>query len=615
MKNPLLFRRVGRVALVFLLPTLAHAELRPGFEALPIETMVAARLDNSPAALAPYREHTRLGEVLLSEKMAADFRVALNTALEETETGQRWAEKLESFGLEPDDLFDLIQGQFASALVNQPVDETWKMPTVLAWADGDSEVINKVYESILRAIEESDDHERSDEEIGDFTISRVRIRSTGSSFLLAKLENRIHFAIGYPQNGAVQDDDDNLAHEAAEFNLLGSFLTAAKGEGGGFLETIYRDPAIAAHALGPKARFEILGSVPRLIANTTPASRVYHAPLGVDRLGHFGVWSRIEGKRETFKAVLGIARPLAGIAKLFAMDPVPVDPPNWVPSDVMSYAEIAFDLPYLFKVSKEIASSMTTPEVVNAELDQADRQLQENLQVDIAGLLASFGKRIFYFDYPPKEATVDLGNNQQMTIPAPEQVVAIDFSRPDILESAFELSGAILNNPNSMVEAIDELGFRGLRFTTPNDQRSLAYGVGKVLYTVGDGIDTKAFSLLRQPPAEADTLANESRFREFLQRESPTPGLLLQYVDGRRAFSSVIPAFKTLASVITPGAPIGIAGPPISISGDGNPQSFLSPFLELIPEEEVLETLVHYIYARTVLEETGLVIEVYSELE
>jgi hypothetical protein len=613
MSSLLQFCRRSALFTAALVPALLAAELRPSFEALPAETMVAGRIDNSPEILDAYRANTRLGEVLLSEKMAADFKAALEEALEETEAGQNFKGLMENFGLELEDLISLSQGQFGGAVINQPVDDEWNMPTFLVWVDGDPEVIGKTYGSILQAIEESEDHSRTDEKTGGFTISRVRVASTGSSFLIAKLENRIHFAMGYPLNGAIQDDEDNVAHEVAEFNMLGRFMVAAQGSGGGFLEEIQRDPAIAAHAFS-SARLEILGSIPRLLANSSEAERIYHGPLGVGRLRAFGAWARLEGSREEFTAVLGIDRPVAGLAKLLDLEPTLISPPEWVPSDVMTYAEMTFDLPRIYEVAKEIAGKMTRPEIVEAQLGQVDQQLQQTVQTDLAGLLGSFGKRVYYIDYPPVDTELDFGNGDSITIPSAQQVMVVDFSRPDILENAMELSGAVMNNPNSMISRVDELGFQGLRFAAPGNFTTVAYGAGKVLFAVGEGVETRAFSLLRNPPEETNALANDSRFREFLAAESPKPALALQYIDGRRAFAGVHSALNSMSEMF---AVAGVFGPYGMMNGvnDSSEGSVMEPFLSLLPEEEVLETLIRYIYSRMALDDTGLVLELDSVLE
>ena len=597
-----LFPRLPALALGLIAATGASA-LNTPFASLPASTIVALRMDQRPEAMQPYLEGTRLGATLFSEERIAEYKALLEQYLEEEEVGQKIAADLERYGLEPEDLYAVFSSHLGAAVIRHPVGGLAPMPTLVAWADLPAGSAEKMLSAVYKAVEEGEGTtERMDEEVAGTTVSRLRDLEDDSSFLLARLEDRLLFLVGSPPVGSIDSEADSLAYEEGEIEALGYFIQAQKGDGGAFLETLYEDPAIRVQRPSFPVRLELLGDVQALLELIPAEQAALIDQLGLRAFTRFGFWNGLEDGIERQSGIVGLPAPRSGIGRMFEVDAFSFSPPEWIPANVSAYSEAAVDLPRLYEVGLEVARKILPPEVVDQRIAMANQQLQGMLQIDLEGLIGSFGNRLHVLEYPMETQQVTLGA-ETIELPVAAQAFAIDFDRPDIIQMALQMAGAFTANPESPVSKIEEQGFSGLRFKSPEGDVVVAHGLGRLVFTKGNQLHTRIFSALNSPPEGEAALRTSPKFRAFIDEVAPAPGVAFNYTDG----ASVLGDLREV---------LGFAQQTLARQNPklAEQSKYLDLFLEILPAEEEMAELIGSIHARMDVRDEGLTVESATDL-
>lgn len=597
---------LGVLTLASLSPA-AYA-LHTPFEALPGETVAALRFDFSPAAMDDIVNQTEAGSLFFSADKIAQYKDFLERFLTEDEKGQEFGAILGELGLEPTDLFPMLASHLGAALVIEPVADREPLPTFLVWAEMEEEAADNALGALLRATEDSESMHRIDESVGGLDIYRISAPEDGYSFLLARLENRLFFAIGMSPGVPVEEDEEmedplspDPIYEAAELNVLGTFLQSQKDGGSTFLSNFYQDPGVAAARPQHESRAEILLDLVNLY-DQIPAEEFQEIrKIGVDGFTRFALWNGLQGKVDHTVAVIGAPAPRTGIARLLDLESFNFEAAEWVPASVSQYSVMAIDIPNLFTIATDVARQFMPPEQLEQQLGMADAQLNGMFGVDIQTLLQSFGNRFHYIKYPSTLKDVQLGD-QSMKMPVASQGMVIDFDREDILQSIFGMVGAMAANPQSGMTTVDEQGFTGIRIAAPQGEAVIAFGLGKIVYGMGEGTASRIFSNLNTPPEGEEALRFAPEFRETQALVDNQPGVMFGYTDGDKAMGEIQTAVEFFESVLPPDE-----------SDDGFDLG--QELMALVPSEEELKGLFGAIGNRAEVNDHGLLIEGLTEMK
>lgn len=599
----------------------AHA-LQPPLEALPPETLGVMRLDMSTETLDRLADTTRMGAAFLSEEKRAEYRAVFERFLEEDSLGQDFARSLGELGLEPEDLYPILTSQLGGAVVKTDFPEKASLLTVLVWAEMSGDAAHTTLEVVLEDVATEDHIQRIDEEIAGARVSRVRDTRDGTSYLLAVMENRVMFAMGFPSDmfadpsleelEAQMDDDTEPSegpvlvldadYEAAEMRVLGQFIQGQHSGGGGFLEGFYADPGVTAARPATPSRMELLLDLKGLMELIPPEQAQIAQALGLEQFSRLAMWNGLNAAGDATNIFLSAPAPRRGLARLFEVERFSFDPPEWIPANVRTYSAASVDFSLLLDVGVEIARKLVPPEMIEQRLGMTNQQLGAMFGIDLQGLMAAFGKRVHLLEFPMRMETMGTGDNT-MEVPVSPQALVMDFERADILQAALTMMGApMASNPNSGMTLVDELGFQGIRMQSPQGAVVIAHGLGKLVVATGEGNASRIFSHLNNPPEGEDALRFAPGFRAYLEENQPKPGILFSYADGAKSISEVSTAMEFLRGLLPP---------------DQGEDDFdvIDELFGLIPSEEELEGLIGAIHSRAELNDQGLLLEGLTELK
>jgi hypothetical protein len=601
--------RLGALFLVGHLTLSGGDALHAPFEALPPETIGALRLDLSPSTRAAFAEQTRLGAALLAPEKLAALRAIVERWLEASEAGREVAEKLTDLGLEPADLYPALASHLGAAIVLQPTPDKRPLPTLLVWAGMAPESADKVLRALLRAAEEEPGMELYREDAGAYDIYRVRAPGEGYSFLLAQLQNRLFFAIGQeppdpdaPAQTLVPDAAPALpvpdpAYEAAELHALGRFLQAQEEGNGGFLRRFYDDPGIRSARPTFPARTEVLVDLPAAFALLGDDGGP--TPTSLEGFTRMAFWNGLVDRHDRTRFFLGMPEPRRGFAALFEIERFAFQVPEWVPAGVKTYSAASVDFAHLYRTGIEIARGFVPPAVLDQQLTVANEQLGALFATDLEMLFAAFGNRLHFLEFPARIDSVTMGDTT-IEVPLNPQVLVVDFGRPDILEAAFTMAAAALgSSPSAGMERIQEQGFSGLRLASPQGPIVIAQGLGKLVFTLGEGTSSRLFSHLNTAPEGEAALRFDPAFRAAFETADTSPGIAFGYTDGAKAMGELHTLFAFLERVL------GLRQTPDDASA-WNPWEEVR---KLLPDEEELKTLMGPIQTRGDLTPRGLTFE------
>ena len=565
--------------------------------------MAAARFNNAPEVWEEYVEKTQIGKLLFAEEKIAQYKAFIEEQLQGNEDGQEFLEYIGRLGLELEDLYALLSSNIGIAVVNQEVPGLPPMPTFLLWSEMEQGAAERVYGAILEAVIEEENIERVDQEMGDAPASRIRDLTDGSSFLLALLENRFHFAIGYTVEPIDPEafEESQKAYEEAEWDALGTFLQAQRNEGGEFLSNFYSDSGIASVRPDFDARMEVLGDLGALFHYLPRHSVQNFDKLGLRQFDKLAFWGAFDNMEEKTVAFLGVPSPRNGLASLIDMDAFDFQPPAWVPSSVASYASFAVNMEKVYDAIIQTAKNASSPEMVDQHLQVTNEQLQLHLQTDIETIISGFGSRIRYIEFPIEIAEVEDFMGTITEEPLSPQIMVWDFNKPEILQTAMGMATAMSGGPDSPVQIVDELGFHGMRVESPDGTVVLAYGLGKIVLAIGpESTASRIFSALNNPPEGEDALINDAEYRDFIASNPTKAGTAFSYAQGDEVLKNLIPVAEWFNDTMkkVSNEKLGLA---------------LDALFELFPSEEELDGTLGAVFSRMHHTDAGLVIEGSSQ--
>ncbi|MEQ9453593.1 MAG: hypothetical protein RLN76_03225 [Phycisphaeraceae bacterium] len=300
---------------VCILPTQATAQLRPGWDALPAETVFCVRMPDTKGFLEQLRDTTALGKRILTEDRLNQVRSLITES--DAESWEEFTDQLAEFGFTPEDLIDLATSNWGFAVIAEPRPDMAPRTIGVFWADLDDEMIDRLYTATDRAlqkrIDEGDDNvptrvdlelagvevrqltenimgmdrelgfempdnfeQMSQEEIQEHFEEQRRLNEQAQQVtvdqthtLIARMPGRLIMAIGFPQlgnrgrdlanNNAAGNIDWETETDLQTLHAVTARLLAAQTQGAAdpFVARVQATPAIATVVPEQGAVFEI----------------------------------------------------------------------------------------------------------------------------------------------------------------------------------------------------------------------------------------------------------------------------------------------------------------------------------------------------------------------
>ncbi len=341
-------------------------------------------------------------------------------------------------GLDVDEFATMLEGQVAFALVFPSPDSGRKMGA-LVFADV-GEQTAKLQEMLKKGeAAMAEGKRRTEVEFRGVTIVNLLAEERGE----AREEEG-----GGEEPGAItelfeiEDNYSFFAHEglfglASDPELLKQALIR-RGEAGGESLASRRDYAAVRAKMGGrpdlvaycdvKGFFDLL--MPEMAAETPVAIMQGILASGLGNLESAGAQLVLGKNSLEMQMYLHTPAGKIGFLKLFDNPNAPLDPPAFVPADVVSYTAFAIDIPALWQEARRMSDRMQPgmSAMIDAALASASQQLGVDLQKDVMGAI---GKRLHFYQLAP-DAGAPGG------IPMPAMVFALDVAERDRLEKALD---------------------------------------------------------------------------------------------------------------------------------------------------------------------------------
>ena len=279
--------------------------------------------------------------------------------------------------------------------------------------------------------------------------------------------------------------------------------------------------------------------------------------LGLDGLGVMAMSYYLQGGALQGRAWFESRQPRRGLLATVSRQTLPAVPPDWVSAD-LRYAHLAYDLSTLYDVIVEVAMAMGSDEV-GMQLEMANNMTRAQTQSDIPGILRGLGIGHHIVLLPSRNVTMEVDqwdfDNEQMETVETEllvQPVALVWSLPDagLWQRVMTVATGFSAMAGGEISTVEEQGFRGLRTDATGLPTALMLGPNHLVLGVGPDVTARTLSLLNNPPAPADRLANSGLIDEAraILGDALRPGFFFQIEDGS---ASMIDAKRELLLELT----------------------------------------------------------------
>ncbi len=609
--SPFARRILASAASLLLILTLgpSHAsadpdQLRPTWQCLPEEAVVAFRIPNGQAAADAFLENTKLGTVLF-----AGDRIAAVTALIEEKQPEAWSklqEKLTEYGLTLDDCTKLLAGESGYAVLVSFADEAEEEPPFaagLAWFQPGSALATRVYEAVGQAVGHLEDDEDpirrvdidlqqcqvmqltvpvvnleydtnwelpddfselSDEQRSQFWENLQKAREAGAvkkltyrTVLVGKMGDRL--LVAHTHRDVSADDEPAQAEQLT--TLLARVVAAHSGAPTDFVARFAQTPGAAeVFELEGVGVIEVVADLPPLLKLARATARDPEEPeqafrmLGLGQLGTFSLRSTLLGSESHSRYFLAAPAPRPGMLALLDQEPLSTQPPSWVPASVIRFSQWSFDLASAYATIKQ-AVIKEYPEEAEPRFQQTEAQILAVTQASLEDLLASVGHRHVMLRFEPvlkSQAVPALGRPMDDADDADAEEVTVVVERMAIVTqvSDEELWSRVLQSLAPFagmapgIEFKEEQGFRGWRLDRESFEGGLFLGNGYLVFARGPDVLSTVLSSLNNPPEGSAALEGSELYAEAASIAELGPCVVFDLTDGNRTAKVLVAAFK-----------------------------------------------------------------------
>ena len=559
------------------------AQSASSWDSLPEETVAALRIPNGKI-LAETLRGTKFGAVMFSDERKA----AVIDALESDDSGEwtKFQEQLKEYGLTTEDLISLFAGESGYAMVITADENDKPMFAGLGWLEPGEDLAGKVYAVIAKLIDEQDEEQpitRVDLDLADQQVMQLRLPEITTIYtqeldygdnyselsadeqreawkkayqewqdsaeevvvyrtvLVGTLGNRVLVAHTYE---AQQEAEASASAEQLS-GIFSRWLTAHAADSGSFVNRLADHPSVApAMSLEGMPVFEILGDVEPLIqqlrdsADGAELAEKMIRMMGLEGLGPFVARMTVEGSRWQTNMALAVPTPRQGLMQLLDQEPLAIDPPQWVPANVVSYSQLSFDLGQAYELIKEVAVR-EFPDQAPAGFAMAEAQAKNFAQASLSEVLSSLGNRHTYLSFG-----FDADSNALESEDVNERVALVWQVEDEELWSRLLKSIGPMAVMLPGAEASEEQGFSGWRVKSGEQEGGLFLGKGYLVFGYGAGIVETVLSSINNPPSGSNALRGSELFAEAGAMMDLQPSWAVEITDGNRYMTTIMATLR-----------------------------------------------------------------------
>ncbi len=570
---------MGFLFFVLLLPVSLDSQLyaqQPTvWQSLPEETAVAVRIADGKAFADAFRENTKLGTVMFSERRISAIAKAMEEA--ESEDWLKIQKEMSELGFTVDDLWQLLVGETGYALVIVDDENHIPRPLGLAWCEPGAELAGRTFEILGKVVERQEDQEhpatRIDLELADRPVMQLmvpefewkydedydlpenyselseedqqvqweqayekwrnsaKLKATYAMVLVSAVDNRLLVAHTYHNSPTADEHPDAELLADVFARLIGSL---SEGEGG-FLQQLADDSGTAEVLnLDGIGMFEALGNptpLLRLAQVSSKDNEKFEKLMrisGAHGLGPFAWKATLQGFQLHSRYSLATAQPRQGLMKWLDQKPISVDPPDWVPATVLEYSQISFDLREAYLTLKEILL-LEFPDRAGQWIAMAEAQVVGFAKCSLEDLLGSVGTRHIILKFEPEwDPEIDADWEQ------PERNAMVwQLEDEQVWSQLFQsLVPFVSSMPGG--KFTEEQGFRGFRFKTGPVEGGLFLGKGTLVLGYGAQVVEKVLSSLNNPALNASGFRGGSVYQQANELLPHEPCWATRVADGNR---------------------------------------------------------------------------------
>jgi len=632
---------------------------RAAWECLPGECVAAFRMPDCVEWIDAFRRDTKLGAILLAPSRMESVKKWFT---DDDCPLREFSEELEKIGLEPDDLQQLLVGEVGAAVLINGLESSDAMPMIFLWSEPGPEGAERWLAAIEASLEDQDesDHPATqvDIQIEDrpaMLITMPGRRVQRGSFDLPEnwqelSEEELQAAIRESRENRQQDDEETLHYtpmivmrwDGRIYAALGAksreepesgpdvdrmiesftkFVRAQSGDPGEFVTQALTNPGIQRVSdVAGRCMFECLINVQPLrelmLSEMKPAQVVkFFEALGLDQFGHIAFRGTLDGSNMRSSLFVAAPAPRKGLPLLLDQSPTESQPAAWVPSDVMQYQHISFDLGVAYKSFKELLIQEFGQQA-STSFGFVETQVKGHVGTDMTGLLSSIGNvhTIVRFSPEPGVSSEEIENLERLA-------VVWQLRNVELWTRVMNTIGELAPMSGRKLKATDEQGFRGWRFDEGGFEGGLVAGNGYLVFGVGTGTLERVLAALKNPPSGAAALLTHPLFEKAQSLLTLQPGTGFTFSDGARIAKF---AFQGLDSVLDleeklkarfSSDTFGDADGDDGASDEEDSTEFSAKHLRsILPSAEELEGVLGVSVSRTYVDDHGLFSESVLEL-
>jgi len=637
------------------------------WECLPDETVVAVRIPNGRAFVEAFVRDTKFGAVMFSEQRKAAIAKVL-----ESEGSGKWSEfqeQLNEYGLTTDELVGLLAGESGYAVVMTAQDEEKPLFAGLGWLEPGEELVGKVFDVIAKVIDEQDEEHpitRVDLTLADQPVMQLQVPSielkysdkmdVGDDYedlpykekrkvwqeayekwketavetivyrtvLVSTLGDRLLMAHSYQ---ALEEEASATAAEQLSA-VYAQWIDAHASGAEGMVARLADDPGVArVMALDGLPVFELLGDVSPLIellqatAKSTKTADQVVRMLGLGGLGPFAMRSTVEGTQWSTNLSVAVPVPRQGLMRLFDQEPLALDPPQWVPTNVVQYYQWSFDLGKAYEIIKDEALR-EFPDKAAKGFTMIETQTQNFAQASLSEVLSSLGNRHTFLSFAV-EANDEVAGNSDNDDDDDERSVKVHVgvSSKDRMAIVWQVEDeelwarlfkaiAPFAGMAPGTEFTEEQGFSGWRMKKEQAEGGLFLGKGYLVLGYGSGVLESMLSSINNPPTGSGALRGSEVFSKAGELIDLEPAMAVEITDGNRYMSMMVGALEKqleqLAKVLERANP--------DEDDESASQWMLTLAHAVLPSQKELEGMMGVIVGRWEVNDDGLFGESVQEM-
>ncbi len=259
--------------------------------------------------------------------------------------------------------------------------------------------------------------------------------------------------------------------------------------------------------------------------------------FGLDQIGPMAWRTVLDGNILRSGSLLSLPAPRGGLFAYIDQPVMASQLPAWVPTGVMQYAHVSFDLGAAYELLKTMAIASIGREIV----DEMETNLADSLGPDPAATLSSLGWQHHFVRYPSRPASTD-----GPRIAEAHRTAADGAASPTVLrrwawvwQPTDAAAGQRLLQPmvsrlvddQAVARRTEEQGFTGWRAQADPLTASLFAGKGFLTLCFGPDVTTRQLNALAQPPVDEAALLNGPLMEQVRQSMTVDPAIGFLVVD------------------------------------------------------------------------------------